>query len=272
VTRVDLIAYYDGSGKVDDSAFVTLAGIAAPEQLWPRFNALWKVALKKHHLLWWHTANAMQSKPKQAQLVEAEYRDAWSEEKAHAAFTDLSGLIYSFVGNEHNNGFQVLSCTVDMAGYRAAKVSNPWLRAVEAICVNTCVGNLALHESGAFIRLYFDENESFRKYIDQVWLRTKKRQDAHWPRQIRLIETAKDSDVCALQAADLIAWDRNQTWRTIPDEIPRFSVFGLTWRYYDQKAIEEAYPLDKERGRIKRHRDAGLKTAETQRKNPDERS
>jgi hypothetical protein len=268
---VTLIAYYDASGKAGDSDFITLAGIAAPEGQWSLFNALWYEALKKHRLTWWHTAEAMQGKPNKAEFVEPEYRDSWNEEKAQAAFDDLNRLVFTFLSDHYKDGFQICTSTVNMADYRAAKAANRSLRPAEAICVNTCVGGLALPELGTSILLYFDANEEFRKQMEQVWLHGKKKPGAGWPHQVREIKPATARTDYAVQAADLIAWHRNRIWNRHPGEPKRFSMGGFTWRYFDQLAIEEEYPPEREQ-RTETLRRAVLKPAKTHRKKRDERT
>jgi hypothetical protein len=260
-----LVAYYDGSGNAHDSPFISLAAVAAPAELWPRFDALWREALNEHHLKSWHTADAMQGKPKHALFVEPQYRETWNGQKAQTAFDELNALVSRFLGLEHQNGFQIRTCTVNMADYRAVKSENPSLRPAEAICVNSCAGSLDIPNVETKMVLLFDKNERFRRQMEQVWLHGKKDPRAGWPRQVEKIDYAPRG-ACALQAADLIAWHRNRIWSKLPGEPKRFSLGGFAWRYFDRPVIEEEYPLDREQ-RAESLRRAILKNFHTPRKN-----
>lgn len=222
---------------------------------------MWYEGLKNNHLRWWHTAEAIQGKPNKAEFVELEYRAAWNEEKAQAAFDELNRVVFTFLSDHYKDGFQIRTCTVNMADYRAAKATNPSLRPAEAICVNTCVGGLRLHDPAARILLYFDANESFRRQMEQVWLHGKRKSGKGWPHQVERIDYAPPK-ACAIQAADLIAWHRNRIWRKQPGEPKHFSLGGFSWRYFDRLAIDEEYTPDREQ-RAETLRTAVLKTANT---------
>lgn len=262
---MSLQAYYDGSGKSGGSRFITLAGIAAPEELWPHFNAQWAEVLARHQLIWWHTSAAMNGSPQRAKFVKPAWRNGWNKAKATAARIELFNVILSFHWEEWKNAFQIRTCTVNMEDYRTARSDNRWLRPPEAICVNTCVGLLKLHRADAPLRLCFDRNEEFMKQIEQVWTKDRKKPNVRWAHQIKEITPGTSETTVGLQAADLVAWEVNRAW-SITTEVPLLlPLNGIVCRYYNREEIDRVYPSNRERKRKSGMDRAGRKTSETHR-------
>jgi hypothetical protein len=263
-----LQAYYDGSGKSKSEAtqLLTLAGVAAPEHLWPHFAALWGEVLDRHHLDAWHTAEAMSGKHRRRGFVKPPWRDQWDSGRASAAMAELRALIFRFVSEHWPVNFQMRVCTVNMEDYRAAKEQNPFLRPAEAICVNACVGDLELPGPEVDrIQLYFDSGEDFMKQVEQVWMKDRKKPHIRWANQITLIKMSS-AESAAIQAADLLAWEFTQKWRGITEpEGVRVRLWNTSISYYDREAIEKRYTPERERARAERIRRAGRRTPETRR-------
>ena len=58
-----LRGYYDGSGKSNDSEFLTLTGVIASESVWERFDKSWRAILEKYQVSDFHTSEAMSLSP-----------------------------------------------------------------------------------------------------------------------------------------------------------------------------------------------------------------
>ena len=261
-----LRVYYDGS--IDhEGGSLTLAGLGASDALWPQFEAGWAEALDHHGLKWWHSTDAMSLRVEAFLQVGAV---GWDHVRATAALQDLSGLITDFWKAElikdlrEQDGPQILTCTVDLEGYRAARQQNPWLRSAEAICVNVCVGGLVIQRPGDVpMALYFDQGERFMKEIEQVWRKDRKKPELVWPRQVRTIRTSDWKQSYALQAADLLAWSTNRQCRLAGEDDPGAAFFrGLNrvHAFYGQAEIEAEYPPERERERLLRQQRSGRQT------------
>jgi len=164
----------------------------------------------------------------------------WNEEKVNRLVVDLLKVM-----SDHNNhGFQFRSCTALRDDYERAKREYPTLRPIEAICVNYCVGGLAVPKDHE-VMLYFDRGEPFMKQINRVWLRQRRLRKPGWAQQTRNIIPV-DSGTYAIQAADFIAWsvNREQTHGDYPQRA--FSAKMISdWKLYDYAAIVERYANDK---------------------------
>src|SRR5437867_4707587 len=54
-----LRGYFDGSGKIEDSEYITLTGLIASESVWERFERSWGAVLQKYQISDFHTSDAM---------------------------------------------------------------------------------------------------------------------------------------------------------------------------------------------------------------------
>ncbi len=202
-------AYYDGSGKSDLPA-TTLTGVAAPEALWQEFEPLWVKALDRNLVpdRDFHMSDLMGRHGK--------FKD-WTDCQCEALLTD----VFNVFGHFRCADLTAYSCTVFLDAHAQAMKLIPRLRSPARICVDYCIGSLQLSKEELAseprpILLYFDRNEEFRRTINNVWLKYKKRKNG-WPSQVRDICTADRSDY-PIQAADMLGWIinkvRTQTART----------------------------------------------------------
>jgi len=103
--------------------------------LWADFDKAWKAALLKHgaEVLSYVRCDALQK----AFSVEKD----WNEEKVNRLASDLLKVMFGPLESGINNSEVA---TVLRADYIRAKSEHPTLRPLAAICVNYCVGGLAL--------------------------------------------------------------------------------------------------------------------------------
>lgn len=257
-----LEAYFDGCGQSHDSDLLTLAGLAAPESVWPRFEAKWQEVLTRNHLLYWHTSDAMSMR--NLDFVEPAWRARWTIQDSIRAKNELLELIFASIRTESINGFQVRSCTVNMADYSAVRSNNKWLRNSEAICVNVVCGGLMLDPSSVSVHLVFDANERFMHEINQVWVKDKNKPEIRWAQQVDAIIHGKSRKTYALQAADLIAWeDTRNCRRHVLFAHASAAIRSKVFVYYDLAKIEGEYTVEREKKRAEGLARAGRITRET---------
>ena len=257
-----LKAFADGSNKSHEAGHLTLACIAAPEDVWPGFESAWAAVLQRHGLKWWHTTDAMSLKGRRDFL--RDNAASWDMIKARASNRDLEEVVDEALVQHAGSGFQVLTCTVYLDDYQIARERNWFLRTAEAICVNGAIGSLLLDPRDGSGMVYFDRGEKFLKEIHQVWVRDLKKARVDWPNQIKVITHLDAKESYPLQAADLVAWNLSHSLDPGGHTATRLTGFGgRTVIYYDLEEIETRYPLDKERARAEGIRKAGRKTHET---------
>jgi len=130
-----LKAYYDGSGKNDNvTKVLTLAGFAAPERTWTKFEAEWKDVLERNVVQSFHMSYAMTFNGQFERLKR------WDEARRKALLKDF----FNVLGKFRTDHFEAYSCSVILDDYRRANCTIPELRSPEALCVNFCVGGLQL--------------------------------------------------------------------------------------------------------------------------------
>jgi hypothetical protein len=195
-------AYYDCSM---DASSVTLCGVQATESVWREFEPKWEAVLQKFQV----KDNVLHMTYLMCLSRGFSRRHGWDEDRRRSLLTSLFNVIASFRGASYH--LLARSCTVLLDDWRLAKEKLPMLRSPEEICVNSCVGGLALPRECVGerrpVQLYFDRNEKFMHRVRRVWER-RKRQPGKFS-QIDTIEKISSRHY-ALQAADLLAWIANR--------------------------------------------------------------
>ena len=120
-----LRAFYDGSGKGEDrnskSPFLTLAGIAAYDNVWSDFERAWRDLLAKHHMCFLHMQDF-------AGVVGC--FDGKTRLEAERAVDDFVALISSLDTAQYH----AYGCTINLDDFkRAALVSEHVKRRTPAI-------------------------------------------------------------------------------------------------------------------------------------------
>ncbi|MGC2696184.1 MAG: hypothetical protein WA738_10375 [Candidatus Angelobacter sp.] len=196
-----LKVYLDSSGKPETES-ITLSGIVGTDELWAEFEPVWKEALDDNDVPMhrdgyrrFHMA---------ALFARDRGYEGWDVAREKKLFLDLFNVLGKFRGTR----LCAYSCTVMMEGYRRAKKEFPVLRKAEAICVNHCIGGIALtpeekEPSRTMLELYFDHNETFLDTINRIWQKEHKQPDG-WASQVDCILPVSDK-YYPIQAADLLA-------------------------------------------------------------------
>jgi hypothetical protein len=256
-----LRAYYDGGNKSHERGHMTLAGLAAPEGVWPDFETEWGRALDAYGLRWWHTTDAMSPRGKR-EFLKPE-KAGWNMARAEEAKASLNAVITRSLQGLWRQGFQILTCTINLDDYRIARDRNWFLRTAEAICVSDCAGHLLLDEDGLG-HLYFDQGERFLKEAQQIWTKDLRKPHVQWTKQIVGISPRDSRRIYPLQAADLLAWESNRAANVATERGAARAVglWGLTHIYYDLEEIEAHYTIASERERAEGIRRARRRTRE----------
>jgi hypothetical protein len=254
-------AYFDGGGnKPHETRILSLVGLAAPDSLWPMFEEAWGVVLKQHGLRWWHSSDAMSADARIKREFLLRTDALWNPVLANAAFQDLHAVIKRFWHEYSRQAIQWYTCCVDLTAYNEAKQRNPLLRSVDAIAINECLGSLVVEADAAL--LYFDRNEGFRKEVEQIWMKDRKKPFVKWARQVKCIEAVNSRETRPVQAADLLAW--KAAVQDTPSMTPGiWRLPGWTLAYYGISEIENAYTPQRERERAERIRANRRRTRET---------
>ena len=229
-----LAAYYDSSSDETQSIAVTLTGVAAAESVWQEFDDRWTAALDCVGAL--HMAPLMSSCGRFS---------GWTEDQKLSLLCRLWNVVGGF-----RNHLTAYTCTVLLRDWKQAKAENQSLRSPHSICVNFCVGGLALPEGCTGepkpIILYFDQNENFMHKVNRVWQRWKKQNGTFFS----YIDDIKKADNSAppVQLADMLAWISNN--RALGRsyslkeflELPSVLMIEHVRRTYHYETIQEIYP------------------------------
>ena len=215
-----LHGYLDGSGKSNESEYLTLTGLFASESVWRRFECSWGEVLQKHQISEFHTSEAISLKRRFSP------ENGWNRLKVGELVKDLWNVLGQYRWTEDlslGSNLNARSCTVVMADYRRAKAERPKLREPEALCTGFCFHRLPIDLDSQLehpeVILVFDRGEPFLDTVNRGWNRYKNLPDAGWPKQIKEIKFGRAANLCPMQAADLVAWTINKHVRT-PDGYP----------------------------------------------------
>lgn len=227
-------AYFDGS-RYDGPGIklLSLGGVVASESVWSDFNQKWCIELKKYGLTSFHMTDAMARRGN---------FHGWERENIDNLLRTLTNIVFGFFERH----LRVKSCTINLDDHQKAKALVPRLKEPEAICVDFCCGTPVPPEEDAppnqlysDIVYYFDQNERFLKFIDRAWRRRRRRRRGGWPQQVQRITKASTGEEPGLQAADLIAWSTNATYREVERAYPYFwlNVFMGIHAFFDYEQI-----------------------------------
>jgi len=198
-------SYCDGSGTLDSSPFVVLAGVAAEESLWAGFERGWREVLRSRSPIapYLHMREVVPGK--------GPFK-SWDEDKRVNLVQDC--LAYS--SQLDKTEFCTFICTVDMRLYRSLKANGAKLPSVWRICNHFVpVGMFAWYlnefHSRKLPELYFefDQNERFIGPFQELVRKNQRKTWGglynHWD-VIKQIVPADMRNALPLQFADMIAW------------------------------------------------------------------
>lgn len=208
-----LNAYFDRSGQ-DDSAFLTLSGIAATEELWSEIAQTWNYILQSGD-----------RKASYMHMIEAVHlRGEFSKEKGwnDESVFELVNALLSYITQIDKSRYCQFACTIDMNAYRRLEKETYQLGSPIDLCNLTCVETvmqwyLLEYKGGLDLeaKYYFDQGEPFEPVFREKWEReTEKDRSAGqyntiWS-HIKHVGSADMRSTPGLQIADMLAWARNR--------------------------------------------------------------
>ena len=206
---VALKSFYDGSGKYEDvnAKVVTLAGYAAPPEVWHQIETHWGAVLSnckkcppsRRGTPYFHSKEAMN------------YSDGykgWNVDTVEALVNQLQDVL----AEQANKGLAGFSCSIDLDGYRRFKAQNPTVKRYEHLCINHCIGTMFQHNDADFpIEIMFDRKEPFEPLLKYLWNEEIDGHRTWWANEVVTVAPVNDAkDSYGLQAADLLAWLANR--------------------------------------------------------------
>ena len=232
---------------------MTLAGIAASDRYWTRFEKDWQAMLSHRN----PPATHLHMSPLVAQQKPFSQREGWTGDGRIKFVQAAMDVLQQCPKNE----FRAFVCRINVTARERllgenCAIPDPALIAVEwvtgsAIDWHTKPNRIEL------INLYFDRGETFMRKIRSRWEqhRTKGRgvaKDLFWDR-INEIEACDAAERPGVQAADLVAWattrglsERTRAWRHLAEVLvgskERNGVFPSTQVILGEKELLEKHP------------------------------
>jgi hypothetical protein len=206
-----LKSYYDRSGQETDS-FMTLAGVAASDDVWAEIETKW-----------WEILNNRSPHPSYLHMVEAaglrdefSLKKGWDKAKVDTLLSDL--MVYlTTIDKERYCQFSV---TINMEHYRNLRAKTYQMDSAVDLCIQGCVNRIMawyfFKYQGTDIEAsyFFDRNEPFEPVFHAKWKEETNRDgltDGHsiWS-HISDVGSACKEKVPGIQIADMLAWGSNR--------------------------------------------------------------
>jgi hypothetical protein len=221
-----LKSFFDKSGQ-EDQPFFTLAGIAAPNDVWAEVEGTWNSVLNRNdpRAEYMHMAEAV---PLRGHFSKDR---GWNDEHVFG----LVNLLVSYITQFPQDKYCQVMCTIDMAAYRKLAAETYQLDSPVDICNTYCVQAVmswyrSLYRGGLDYEAsyYFDTGEPFEPAFKAKWeeaLEIGASTGTHsiWS-HIKHVGTLPMRENPGLQIADMLAWGRNRE----ECKTPRFEHIALT--------------------------------------------
>jgi hypothetical protein len=236
VSRVNLSAkdivialrvHLDSSGKAGDE-FITLAGFAAPDELWKEFENEWDKILTGHT----PKAGYVHMKEINALTKGFDKKLGWNHPNAFG----LAANCLAYMSHLDKERFRMFYCTVDLAAWQKLKEEAYDIPEPIELCNEFCVFGVQIWYAYKFPlktemfnlktdgeHYVFDRNEDFYLSFRAKWNSEKDKFEntgalSPWI----LIDDVTEADmkkVPGIQAADILAWSVNRD-HTAPEGYP----------------------------------------------------
>jgi hypothetical protein len=208
-----MTVYLDGSGTHDDSEILTLSACGIADHLIEPFSRRWQETLREHGLECLHMREV----------------NGFPDERRIPIERD----IFRLLGDFSQEFFYNLICSVNLADHAAAKTSESSLKPAQELCVDHCVGGIAIPTEDLgrrdTVRILFDRNETFRRHMQPFYDQSSRREG--WPRQVRHpIQTIRSCDEPGMQVADLFGWAMNRHLRCTDKPEYALALTGMRYR------------------------------------------
>ncbi|HWZ46338.1 MAG TPA: DUF3800 domain-containing protein [Candidatus Saccharimonadales bacterium] len=212
---IALRAHLDSSGKLEND-YMTLAAVAASDQIWQKFEADWDKILSNHT----PKATYVHMRELAHQHGGFDRKLGWNDENAFG----LSNQCLIYMNSLDKKRFKVFYCAIDLKAWRKLQAKNYPLPDPIEMCNWYCSEIILAWYLGSYpekpnmfrdsIRYFFDQNEYFKGPFEDKWNKEKDR--AEKTREWNIWQTIKGvsavdmKDVPGVQAADIVAWAVNR--------------------------------------------------------------
>ncbi|HEY4360051.1 MAG TPA: hypothetical protein VGN17_03740 [Bryobacteraceae bacterium] len=246
-----LKAFFDGGNEADSTQYevVSLASIAGTPGQWRRFDADWKINLKKHHAPFLHTTDALT-------FNEPFTRDrGWNEQKVDNFLSDCAKIIDHHLlrptvkNDPGREGLMAHVVTIVLKDFIRARGANPKVpKDATVLCATQSVATLLVRGANIGVHayhLFFDQNEPFMGHIyDRQHNRKAKQHLKPFAGRISEIAERDMRDVPALQAADLFAWSYSHKKQSALYEWQNILLLHRRWvdDWYEYDALVNVIP------------------------------
>lgn len=232
---IALRVHLDSSGKPAIDQFITLAGFAAPDELWKDFETGWDKILKGH------SPKADYVHMKEINALDKGFSSplGWNQ---HSAFT-LAANCLVYMSHLDKDRFCMFYCTVDTGAWHKLKHEGYDIPEPIELCNEFCVFGIQIWYAYKFPlkseifdlktdgqHYVFDRNEEFYLPFRAKWNLEKDNFEntgalSPWI----LIDDVTEADmkkVPGIQAADILAWSVNRE-HTAPAGYPGKAYLGI---------------------------------------------
>jgi len=205
-------SYFDCSGGVKNTPYLTLAGMAADDSMWSEFNRGWNDILRSSNppAAYMHMTEALTLRG------EFDQKKGWSNQSIYK----LAYKLLKFMSEMDKTKFRQFMCAIDMHAYRKLESEGIQMHGPIEIC-NKCPETVLSWYVTKYpgviqhLHFFFDQGEPFKEGFEQLWTSNKNNvlgshgADIFWS-LLKTISSADMRDHPALQAADMLAWSVNR--------------------------------------------------------------
>lgn len=212
---VALRAYLDSSRKLNDN-YITLAAVAANEDMWQEFEVVWREILDGH------TPKGQYVHMSEVYRLEKAFDKqlGWTHEIAFGLVNKCLG----YMSQLDKKRFRMFYCTVEVRAWQKLRAETYQMpdpiELCNKFCAETVLGWYLLHYPDVInlaadsVNYFFDRNEDFyQPFLDK------------WNRELNLAEATGETSIWhvisevapaimqrtpGIQAADIIAWGINR--------------------------------------------------------------
>ena len=211
-----LHAYFDESGKFQDSNFICLTGYIADDDQWERFSTEWVGLLERHHIPYVHMKHMI--------ALQGVYKElGWTHEHRDKVLDQFIEVI-------QRNILAAFAIGLDAKAYRemSAESKNrlggdPFLFCFVRL-INKVVTTLEKKGQDSPITMVFDNDQAYAMKLYSLWYKLRKMNPEHG-KKIGAMCFADDTIYQPLQGADVLAHQTNKFMRNVQEQRdvhPRF--------------------------------------------------
>ncbi|HEY6307225.1 MAG TPA: DUF3800 domain-containing protein [Candidatus Angelobacter sp.] len=220
---IALRAYLDSSGKLEND-YMTLAAVAANEQMWQDFEIAWAKILDGHT----PKAKYVHMREIAHQTKGFDRKLGWDDNSAFG----LSNKCLIHMSHMDKLRFNMFYCAIDMKAYHKLRAENYQIPEPVELCNWFCSESVIgwwlsgydkqipggypdeIDPMADTISYFFDRHEYFKQPLEDKWNAEKDRaeQKDEWSvwQRVKEVAAVDMKDVPGIQAADIVAWAVNR--------------------------------------------------------------